>query len=76
MFFLAIHVYMGGVALQQFFILVFLFYAIKFHRIVFQQIRQGVEGVSSALPLLYAMYIVLMLITVCCMTLFPHKSRH
>lgn len=56
---------MGGVALQQFFILVFLFYAIKFHQIVIQQIRQGVEGVSSSLPLLYAIYTVLMLITVC-----------
>ncbi|PON24190.1 hypothetical protein TGAM01_v206878, partial [Trichoderma gamsii] len=72
----AIHIYMGGVALQQFFILVFLFYAVKFHRIVLQQIRQGAEGVSSALPLLYAMYIVLMLITVCCTTRFPHISRH
>lgn len=56
---------MGGVALQQFFILVFLFYAIKFHRIVLHQIRQGVEGMSSALSLLYAIYVVLMLITVC-----------
>lgn len=67
---------MGGVALQQFFILVFLFYAMKFHRIVLHQIRQGVEGVSSALPLLYAIYVVLMLITVCCTPRFPRISRH
>lgn len=67
---------MGGVALQQFFILVFLVYAVKFHRIVLQQIRQGAEGVSSALPLLYAMYVVLMLITVCYTTRLPHISRH
>ncbi|KAL7916612.1 RTA1 like domain-containing protein [Trichoderma velutinum] len=59
----AIHIYMGGVALQQFFILVFLVYAIKFHRTILGQVRQGVEGVSSAFPLLYAIYIVLMLIT-------------
>jgi hypothetical protein len=55
---------MGGVGVQQFFILVFFFYAIKFHRIILQQIRQGIEGVSNALPLLYAIYAVLTLITV------------
>jgi hypothetical protein len=43
---------------------VFLFFAIKFHRVVLQQLRQGAEGVHSALPLLYAIYTVLMLITV------------
>ncbi|KAL6796153.1 RTA1 like domain-containing protein [Trichoderma sp. SZMC 28013] len=59
----AIHIYMGGVALQQFFILMFLLYAIKFHRTILRQVREGAEGVSSALPLLYAIYIVLMLIT-------------
>jgi hypothetical protein len=55
---------MGGVGVQQFFILVFSFFAIKFHRTILQQIRQGVEEVSSALPLLYAIYTVLTLITV------------
>jgi hypothetical protein len=58
---------MGGVGVQQFFILVFLFFAIEFHRLILIQIRQGVEGASSALPLLYAVYGVLALITV-------HKS--
>ncbi|KAJ5117611.1 hypothetical protein N7448_011243 [Penicillium atrosanguineum] len=50
----AIHIYMGGVAVQQFFILVFFFYAVKFHRIVLQLIRQGVEeyshGFKSNIP--------------------------
>jgi len=55
---------MGGVAVQQFFILVFLLYAIKFHRLVLHRIQQGTEGVSSVLPLLYAIYAVLLLITV------------
>lgn len=55
---------MGGVGVQQFFILVFSFFAIKFHRTILQQLQQGVEGVSSALPLLYAVYAVLLLITV------------
>ncbi|KAE9374872.1 hypothetical protein N431DRAFT_533814 [Stipitochalara longipes BDJ] len=59
----AIHIYMGGVGFQEFFILVFSFFAIKFHRTILQQVRQGVEGVSSALPLLYAIYAVLLLIT-------------
>lgn len=56
---------MGGVAFQQFFIFVFLFYAIKFHRIIIQQLRQGAEQVSGALALLYAVYAALTLVTVC-----------
>jgi hypothetical protein len=55
---------MGGVGVQQFFILVFLFFAIEFHRLILKQIRQGVEGASTTLPLLYAIYGVLALITV------------
>jgi hypothetical protein len=55
---------MGGVAFQQFFILVFVFFATKFHRIILQdQVQQGVEGVSKVLPLLYAVYAVLTLIS-------------
>jgi hypothetical protein len=61
---LGIHIYMGGVAVQQFFILVFFFYAIKFHQTIHNHIRQGVEGVFSVLPLLHALYAVLLLITV------------
>lgn len=62
---LAIHIYMGGVALQQFFILIFLFFAVQFHRHILQQMRNGVEDRSRALQLLYAIYAVLVLITVC-----------
>jgi hypothetical protein len=60
----AIHVYMGGVGIQQLFILIFSFFAITFHRRILEQRRQSVEGLSSALPLLYAVYAVLLLITV------------
>lgn len=62
---LGIHVYMGGVGFQQLSIFVFSFFAIKFNRTILQQMREGVEDVSSALPLLYAIYAVLILITVC-----------
>lgn len=55
---------MGGVAFQQFFILVFVFFAIKFHQTILQRGRQGVEGGSHALQLLYAVYAVLTLISV------------
>lgn len=55
---------MGGVAFQQFFILVFAIFALRFHRTVLHQRRQGVPGAASALPLLYAIYAVLLLITV------------
>ncbi|KAH6879318.1 RTA1 like protein-domain-containing protein [Alternaria rosae] len=60
----AIHIYMGGVAVQQLFILIFFFYAIKFHRTVLRQILEGMEDASSALPLLYGIYAVLLLITI------------
>ncbi|TVY90551.1 Sphingoid long-chain base transporter, partial [Lachnellula willkommii] len=60
----AIHVYMGGVAFQQFFILVFTIFAMRFHRTVLRLRRQGVPGAASALPLLYAIYAVLLLITI------------
>lgn len=63
-FFLAIHIYMGGVGLQQFFIIVFSFFAVKFHCTLLQRVRQGVEGVSDALRLSCAIYGVLLLITV------------
>jgi hypothetical protein len=62
--FLAIHVYMSGMGFQQFFILVFCSFALKFHWTTFQQMQQGVHGVSSALSLLYTLYAVLTLITV------------
>jgi hypothetical protein len=55
---------MGGVGFQQAFILVFSFFAVKFHRTILQLARQGVEDISRAMPLLYAVYAVLLLITV------------
>ncbi|KAH8797620.1 RTA1 like protein-domain-containing protein [Xylogone sp. PMI_703] len=58
-----IHIYMGSVAFQQFFILVFVFFAIRFYRIVLQQVRQGAKGASDALPLLYTVSAVLTLIS-------------
>jgi hypothetical protein len=60
-----IYVFIGGIAVQQFFILVFTFFTIRFHRTLLQQVKKGVEGASSALPLLYAIYAVLILIIVC-----------
>lgn len=65
---------MGGVGFQQFCILVFLFFAVQFHRTILQQIREDVKGASSALPLLYAIYAVLALITVC-QSVPLHTSR-
>jgi hypothetical protein len=59
-----LHIYMGGVGIQQCFILVFSFFAVKFHRTILQQARQGAEEVLKAVPLLYAVYAVLILITV------------
>ena len=66
--FKGIHIYMGGIGLQQAFILLFLFLAIKFHRELLQEHRT--EKTSRALQLLYVEYAVLVLITVSC----PHSS--
>ncbi|KUJ14207.1 uncharacterized protein LY89DRAFT_736254 [Mollisia scopiformis] len=59
-----LHIYMGGVALQQIFIFIILFFAIKFHRLVLQQTRDGAEGMQKALMLLQILYAILALITV------------
>jgi hypothetical protein len=61
---LGLHIYMGGVGIQQCFILMFSVFAIKFHRTILQQVRQGTEECLKTLPLLYAVYAVLILITV------------
>ncbi|PQE27316.1 hypothetical protein CJF32_00000283 [Rutstroemia sp. NJR-2017a WRK4] len=60
----ALHIYMVGVGIQQFFICVFLVYAIKFHATTIQQNRQGHSTPQSAYMLLYAIYAVIILITV------------
>ncbi len=56
---------MAGVGIQQFFILVFIFFATQFHRTLIR--GHGLDGKTktNALMLLYALYAVLALITVC-----------
>lgn len=59
-----LHIYMIGVGIQQLFILVFLGYAIGFHRVVLQE--QALGGVARAkiMTLLYTLYASIALITV------------
>ncbi|KAJ6008131.1 hypothetical protein N7540_012107 [Penicillium herquei] len=57
---MGLHVYMGGVGLQQFFVVMFVICAIFFHRQILQQRRQDMK---TALLLLYVLYGVLALIT-------------
>ena len=57
-----LHIYQGGVALQQFFIFVFVAASIKFHRTFARE--SPTEKKSQALLLLYMVYVVLALITV------------
>ncbi|KAM3086915.1 hypothetical protein ACMFMG_001035 [Clarireedia jacksonii] len=61
---LGLHVYMIGVGIQQFFICVFLVYAIQFHATLRRQDGQGLFTPKSAYGLLYAIYAVILLITV------------
>jgi hypothetical protein len=60
-----LHIYMGGVGIQQFFILVFIFFATQFHRAVLRGQGLDRKTKSNALKLLYTLYAVLVLITVC-----------
>ncbi|KAJ5627410.1 hypothetical protein N7528_004837 [Penicillium herquei] len=57
---MGLHVYMGGVGLQQFFVIMFVICAIFFHRQILQQKRSDMK---TALLLLYVLYGVLALIT-------------
>lgn len=59
---LGIHIYMGGVGLQQAFIFVFLFLAVRFHRTL--RLDPPTARKSSALRLLYVQYVVVTLITI------------
>ena len=63
---LGIHVYMGGIGLQEFFILCFMALAIQFHRRMLVLERQGAidSYKPSWRPLLYALYASLICITV------------
>ena len=58
-----LHIYQGGVALQQAFIFVFVAASIKFHRTFARE--SPTEKKAQALFLLYTVYAVLALITVC-----------
>jgi hypothetical protein len=58
---LGIHIYMGGVGLQEAFILLFLFLAIRFHRTL--RLEQPITS-KSALKLLYVQYAAITLITI------------
>lgn len=71
-----LHIYMAGVGAQQTFILIFLFFAVNLHRHILQQQQQEKQHATPsphpphltrfrpALTLLYAIYVVLGLITV------------
>ena len=63
-----LHIYMIGVGVQQTFALLFLFFVINFHRTLFKE--RLTNETSRALPMLYAIYAVLTLITV---SLFPFQ---
>ena len=60
----ALHIYMIGVGLQQLFILIFLGYAMGFHRMVIQEKALDGATKAKALTLLYTLYACLALITV------------
>ena len=60
-----IHIYMGGVGLQQLFILLFLILVVKFHRRALEIERfDGLWGKSNWRPLLYVTYACLAFITI------------
>lgn len=61
-----IHIYMGGIGIQQFFIFLFLLIALQFHRQMIHLDRQGRLSGSKAKwrRLLYALYASLLFITV------------
>jgi len=61
---LGIHIYMGGIGLQQFFIVLFTALAIAFHREMLQLDKSGVVLRHGWQKLLYVLYASLALITV------------
>jgi hypothetical protein len=62
---IGLHVYMGGVGLQQLFILLFSILIVKFHRRLLNLERSvGLGEKSNWLPLLYATYACLVFITI------------
>ncbi|KAJ7585078.1 RTA1 domain-containing protein [Mycena floridula] len=61
--FKGIHIYMGGIGLQQFFIVVFLVLAVHLHRQLLKLERYG-TGKKNWRPLLFSLYASLILITI------------
>jgi hypothetical protein len=61
---LDLHIYMAGVGMQQLFILVFIVFAIGFHRTIVRERYLHVDAKRTALTLLYVIYAILALITV------------
>ncbi|EFQ97005.1 hypothetical protein MGYG_00048 [Nannizzia gypsea CBS 118893] len=61
-----IHIYMGGIGIQEFFILLFLILAVQFHRQMLHLEHTGrlLESKRTWRPLLYSLYISLLFITV------------
>lgn len=59
---IGVHIYMGGIGLQQIFIFLFVFVTIKFHRELLRQ--SPTDRIRQALVLLYVVYAALFLITV------------
>jgi hypothetical protein len=62
--FKGIHIYMGGIGLQQFFIFIFLGLAARLHRQL-QSLETNGTGKKNWRPLLFTLYASLGLITVC-----------
>ena len=78
-----LHIYMAGVGIQQLFILIFTFFAAQIHRAILNGKQLDGSTRSKALLLLYTLYAVLALITVCkttvpfffaTLTFFPPRS--
>jgi len=70
-----IHIYMGGIGLQQFFILIFFILVVKFHREMLKMEKSTLPLPSSKShwrPLLFTLYCTLGLITVSAPGVMPH----
>jgi len=66
-----VHIYMGGIGLQQCFICIFVGLAIRFQREMMEIERLGMPSRGNWRPLLYALYTTLGLITVCTLWMPP-----
>lgn len=62
---LGLHIYMAGVGLQQLFILVFTAFTVQLHRSLLRAQVLDTQPRKNVLQLIYVVYAVLFLITVC-----------